>query len=194
MQYKGYEFEEVDVSEWMRYDADKQAAYHEWLQSITFGDATRPAGRSQEATKPEGTFTGNRSSEIRRMFLDGGRRIQMTAEEFAEKFGVHPVDNHFRRPLLKLLEPGEVLRVSLGAGLISVFTEFDAMTGSNLEADAYRRQGAISERERIKGLVSALAVDFAGNALTGIYKANLFAAIDLGLTVSDISQEATTTK
>ncbi|MFK9897405.1 hypothetical protein ACJEQF_25240, partial [Klebsiella pneumoniae] len=94
------------------------------LQSITFGDATRPAGRSQEAAKAEGTFTGNRSSEIRRMFLDGGRRIQMTADQFTEKFGVHPVDNHFRRPLLKLLEPGEVLRVSLGAGLIIVFTEF----------------------------------------------------------------------
>ena len=188
MQYKGYEFEEVDVSEWMQYDAEKQAAYHEWLQSITFGDTTRQAGRSQEAAKTEGTFTGNRSKEIRRMFLDGGRRIQMTAEEFVEKFGAHPVDNHFRRPLLKLLEPGEVLRVSLGAGLISVFTEFDAMTGSNLEAEAHRRQGAISERERIKGLVAALAVDFAGNALTGIYKANLFAAIDLGLTASDISQ------
>lgn len=194
MQYKGYEFEEVDVSEWMRYDAEKQAAYHEWLQSITFGDATRPAGQSQESSKPEGSFTGNRSSEIRRMFLDGGRRIQMTAEEFAEKFGVNPVDNHFRRPLLKLLEPGEVLRVSLGSGLISVFTEFDAATASSLEAEAHRRQGAISERERIKGLVASLAVDFAGNALTGIYKANLFAAIDLGLTASDISQEATTTK
>lgn len=188
MQYKGYEFEEVDVSEWMKYDAEKQAAYHEWLQSITFGDTTRPAGRSQEAAKPEGTFTGNRSSEIRRMFLDGGRRIQMTAEEFVEKFGVHPVDNHFRRPLLKLLEHGEVLRVSLGAGSISVFTEFDERAGSHLEAETYRRQGAISERERIKGLVAALAVDFAGDALAGIYKANLFAAIDLGLTASDISQ------
>ncbi len=153
MQYKGYEFEEVDVSEWMQYDAEKQAAYHEWLQSITFGDATRPAGRSQESAKQEGTFTGNRSSEIRRMFLDGGRRIQMTAEEFVEKFGVNPVDNHFRRPLLKLLEPGEVLRVSLGAGLISVFTEFDAMTVSNLEAEAYRRQGAISEREKILAII-----------------------------------------
>lgn len=153
MQYKGYEFEEVDVSEWMQYDAEKQAAYHEWLQSITFGDTTRPAGRSQEATKPEGTFTGNRSSEIRRMFLDGGRRIQMTAEEFAEKFGVHPVDNHFRRPLLKLMEPGEVLRVSLGSGLITVFTEFDERTGSHLEAEAYRRQGAISEREKILAII-----------------------------------------
>ena len=153
MQYKGYEFEEVDVSEWMRYDAEKQAAYHEWLQSITFGDSTRPAGRSQKAAKPEGTFTGNRSSEIRRMFLDGGRRIRMTAEEFAEKFGVHPVDNHFRRPLLKLLEPGEVLRVSLGAGLISVFTEFDERTGSNLDAEAYRRQGANSERERCLAII-----------------------------------------
>lgn len=153
MQYKGYEFEEVDVSEWMRYDAEKQAAYHEWLQSITFGDATRPAARSQVASNPEGTFTGNRSSEIRRMFLDGGRRIQMTAEEFVEKFGVNPVDNHFRRPLLKLLEPGEVLRVSLGAGLISVFTEFYATTGSNLEAEAYRRQGAISERERCLAII-----------------------------------------
>ena len=87
------------------------------------------------------------------MFLDGGRRIQMTAEEFAEKFGVHPVDNHFRRPLLKLLEPGEVLRVSLGAGLISVFTEFDGEAGKNLEAEAYRRQGAISERERILAII-----------------------------------------
>ena len=153
MQYKGYEFEEVDVSEWMRYDADKQAAYHEWLQSITFGDTSRSAGRSQEAAKHEGTFTGNRSSEIRRMFLDGGRHIQMTADEFVEKFGVHPVDNHFRRPLLKLLEPGEVLRVSLVAGLISVFTELDAMTGSNLEAEAYRRQGAISERKKILAII-----------------------------------------
>lgn len=193
MQYKGYEFEEVDVSEWMEYDAEKQAAYHEWLQSITFGGSPWVDDRPV-AEKSPAAFTGNRSSEIRRMFLDGGRRIQMTAEEFVEKFGVHPVDNHFRRPLLKLLEPGEVLRVSLGAGLISVFTEFDAMTGSNLEAEAYRRQGAISERERIKGLVAALAVDFAGHAMTGIYKANLFAAIDLGLTASDISQEATTTQ
>lgn len=191
MQYKGYEFEEVDVSEWMQYDAEKQTAYHEWLQSITFGE---PESNHQAGRATEGTFKGNRSKEIRRMFLDGGRRIQMTADQFTEKFGVHPVDNHFRRPLLKLLEPGEVLRVSLGAGLISVFTEFDAMTGSNLEAEAYRRQGAISERERIKGLVSALAVDFAGNALTGLYKANLFAAIDMGLTASDISKEATTTK
>lgn len=153
MQYKGYEFEEVDVSEWMRYDAEKQAAYHEWLQSITFGDATRPAGRSQVSSKPEGTFAGNRSSEIRRMFLDGGRRIQMTAEEFAEKFGVHPVDNHFRRPLLKLLEPGEVLRVSLGAGLIIVSTEFDDSAGRDLEADAYRQQGVHSERERVLSIV-----------------------------------------
>ncbi len=185
MQYKGYEFEVVDVSEWMQYDAEKQAAYHEWLQSIMFGE---PEDNHQAGRAIEGTFTGNRSSEIRRMFLDGGRRIQMTAEEFVEKFGVYPVDNHFRRPLLKLLEPGEVLRVSLGAGLISVFTEFDAMTSSHLETEAYRRQGAISERERIKGLVAALAVDFAGNALTGIYKANLFAAIDLGLTASDISK------
>lgn len=174
MQYKGYEFEEVDVSEWMQYDADKQAAYHEWLQSITFGDATRPAGRSQEAEKMEGTFTGNRSSEIRRMFLDGGRRIQMTAEEFAEKFGVNPVDNHFRRPLLKLLEPGEVLRVSLGAGLISVFTEFDAMTGSHLEAEAYRQQGAISERERILAIIDEVMPD--GIMLKG-YKLALKAKI-----------------
>lgn len=153
MQYKGYEFEEVDVSEWMRYDAEKQAAYHEWLQSITFGDATRPAVLSQEAAKPEGTFTGNRSSEIRRMFLDGGRRIQMTAEEFAEKFGVHPVDNHFRRPLLKLLEPGEALRVSLGGGLIVVFTEFDAKASGNLEAEAHKRQGIHLERERCLAIV-----------------------------------------
>lgn len=174
MQYKGYEFEEVDVSEWMQYDADKQATYHEWLQSITFGDTTRPAGRSQEAAKPEGAFTGNRSSEIRRMFLDGGRRIQMTAEEFVEKFGVHPVDNHFRRPLLKLLEPGEVLRVSLVAGLISVFTEFDAMTGSNLEAEAYRRQGAISERERILAVIDEVMPD--GIMLKG-YKLALIAKI-----------------
>ena len=187
MQYKGYEFEEVDVSEWMKYDAEKQAAYHEWLQSITFGCSPGVDDRPV-AEKTPAAFTGNRSKEIRRMFLDGGRRIQMTAEEFVEKFGVHPVDNHFRRPLLKLLESGEVLRVSLGAGLISVFTEFDGEAGKNLEAEAYRQQGAISERERIKGLVSALAVDFAGNALTGIYKANLFAAIDLGLTASDISQ------
>lgn len=153
MQYKGYEFEEVDVSEWMQYDAEKQAAYHEWLKSITFGDANRPAGRSKEGAKTEGTFTGNRSSEIRRMFLDGGRRIQMTAEEFAEKFGVHPVDNHFRRPLLKLLEPGEVLRVSLGAGLIVVFTEFDAKAGGNLEAEAHKRQGVHLERERCLAIV-----------------------------------------
>lgn len=150
MQYKGYEFEEVDVSEWMQYDAEKQAAYHEWLQSITFGE---PEGNHQAGRANEGTFTGNRSSEIRRMFLDGGRRIQMTAEEFAEKFGVHPVDNHFRRPLLKLLEPGEVLRVSLGAGLISVFTEFDEMAGSHQEAEAYRKQGAISERERCLSII-----------------------------------------
>lgn len=150
MQYKGYEFEEVDVSEWMQYDAEKQAAYHEWLQSITFGG---PEGNHQAGRANEGTFKGNRSKEIRRMFLDGGRRIQMTAQEFVEKFGVHPVDNHFRRPLLKLLEPGEVLRVSLGAGLISVFTEFDAMTGSHLEAEAYRRQGAISEREKILAII-----------------------------------------
>ena len=150
MQYKGYEFEEVDVSEWMKYDAEKQAAYHEWLQSITFGEQE---DNHQADLAIEGTFKGNRSKEIRRMFLDGGRRIQMTAEEFAEKFGVHPVDNHFRRPLLKLLEPGEVLRVSLGAGLISVFTEFDERTGSHLEAEAYRKQGAISEREKILAII-----------------------------------------
>lgn len=174
MQYKGYDFEEVDVSEWMRYDEEKQAAYHEWLQSITFGDATRTDGRSQEASNPEGTFTGNRSKEIRRMFLDGGRRIQMTAEEFAEKFGVHPVDNHFRRPLLKLLEPGEVLRVSLGAGLISVFTEFDAMTGSNLEAEAYRRHGAISERERILAIIDEV---MPGGIMLRGYKLALIAKI-----------------
>ncbi|CAH1616134.1 hypothetical protein UGKSKPNP2_00043 [Klebsiella phage UGKSKpnP2] len=152
MQYKGYEFEEVDVSEWMQYDADKQAAYHEWLQSITFGDATE-AEPHQVAAKPEGTFKGNRSKEIRRMFLDGGRRIQMTADQFTEKFGVHPVDNHFRRPLLKLLEPGEVLRVSLGAGLIIVSTEFDDSAGRDLEADAYRQQGVHSERERVLSIV-----------------------------------------
>lgn len=174
MQYKGYEFEEVDVSEWMKYDADKQAAYHEWLQSITFGDATRPAGRSQEAEKPEGTFTGNRSSEIRRMFLDGGRRIQMTAEEFVEKFGVHPVDNHFRRPLLKLMEPGEVLRVSLGAGLISVFTEFDGKAGSHLEAEAYRKQGATSERERILAIIDEV---MPGGIMLKGYKLALIAKI-----------------
>lgn len=174
MQYKGYEFEEVDVSEWMRYDADKQAAYHEWMQSITFGDATRPAGRSQEAANPEGTFTGNRSKEIRRMFLDGGRRIQMTAEEFAEKFGVHPVDNHFRRPLLKLMEPGEVLRVSLVAGLISVFTEFDERASSHLEAEAYRRQGAISERERILAIIDEV---MPGGIMLKGYKLALIAKI-----------------
>lgn len=150
MQYKGYEFEEVDVSEWMQYDAKKQAAYHEWLQSITFGERedNHQAGRAIE-----GTFKGNRSKEIRRMFLDGGRRIQMTADQFTEKFGVHPVDNHFRRPLLKLLEPGEVLRVSLGAGLIIVSTEFDDSAGRDLEADAYRQQGVHSERERVLSIV-----------------------------------------
>lgn len=174
MQYKGYEFEEVDVSEWMQYDAEKQAAYHEWLQSITFGDATRPAGRSQEAANPEGTFTGNRSKEIRRMFLDGGRRIQMTAEEFEEKFGVNPVDNHFRRPLLKLLEPGEVLRVSLGAGLISVFTEFDGKAGSHLEAEAYRKQGATSERERILAIIDEV---MPGGIMLKGYKLALIAKI-----------------
>lgn len=150
MQYKGYEFEEVDVSEWMQYDAEKQAAYHEWLQSITFGE---PEGNHQAGRANEGTFTGNRSKEIRRMFLDGGRRIQMTADQFTKKFGVHPVDNHFRRPLLKLLEPGEVLRVSLGTGLITVFTEFDGKAGSHLEAEAYRKQGATSERERCLAII-----------------------------------------
>ena len=150
MQYKGYEFEEVDVSEWMQYDAEKQAAYHEWLQSITFGE---PEGNHQDGRAIEGTFTGNRSKEIRRMFLDGGRRIQMTADQFTEKFGVHPVDNHFRRPLLKLLDPGEVLRVSLGAGLIIVSTEFDDSAGRDLEADAYRQQGVHSERERVLSIV-----------------------------------------
>ena len=174
MQYKGYEFEEVDVSEWMRYDAEKQAAYHEWLQSITFGDATRQAGRSQVASNPEGTFTGNRSKEIRRMFLDGGRRIQMTAEEFVEKFGVNPVDNHFRRPLLKLLEPGEVLRVSLGAGLISVFTEFYGEAVKNLEAEAYMRQGAISERERILAIIDEV---MPGGIMLKGYKLALIAKI-----------------
>ena len=83
------------------------------------------------------------------MFLDGGRRIQMTAEEFVEKFGVNPVDNHFRRPLLKLLEPGEVLRVSPGAGLISVFTEFDAMTGSHRKP---RHTGGRALSPSVKGL------------------------------------------
>ena len=150
MQYKGYEFEEVDVSEWMQYDAEKQAAYHEWLQSITFGE---PEVKRQVASATGGTFTGNRSEEIRRMFLDGGRRIQMTAEQFAEKFGVYPVDNHFRRPLLKLLEPGEVLRVSLGAGLIVVFTEFDGEAGKTLEAEAHRQHGVHSERERCLAIV-----------------------------------------
>ena len=150
MQYKGYEFEEVDVSEWMQYDAEKQAAYHEWLQSITFGE---PEGNHQAGRVAEGTFKGNRSKEIRRMFLDGGRRIQMTADQFMEKFGVHPVDNHFRRPLLKLLEPGEVLRVSLGAGLIIVSTEFDDSAGRDLEADAYRKQGVHSERKRVLSIV-----------------------------------------
>ena len=174
MQYKGYEFEEVDVSEWMKYDADKQAAYHEWLQSITFGDTTRPAGRSQEAAKPEGTFTGNRSSEIRRMFLDGGRRIQMTAEEFVEKFGVHPVDNHFRRPLLKLMEPGEVLRVSLGGGLVDVFTEFDGEAGKSLEAEAYRQQGIHSERERILSIIEEV---MPGGIMLKGYKLALIAKI-----------------
>ena len=174
MQYKGYEFEEVDVSEWMQYDTEKQAAYHEWLQSITFGNATRPAGRSQVAAKAEGTFTGNRSNEIRRMFLDGGRRIQMTAEEFVEKFGVNPVDNHFRRPLLKLLEPGEVLRVSLGAGLISVFTEFDGKAGSHLEAEAYRKQGATSERERILAIIDEV---MPGGIMLKGYKLALIAKI-----------------
>ena len=108
------------------------------------------------------------------MFLDGGRRIQMTAEEFVEKFGVNPVDNRFRRPLLKLLEPGEVLRVSLGAGLISVFTEFDAMTGSNLEAEAYRRQGAISERERILAIIDEV---MPGGIMLNGYKLALIAKI-----------------
>lgn len=46
------------------------------------------------------------------------------------------------------------------------------------------------ERARIKGLIDYLAVDFAGDALTGLYKANLFAAIDMGLTASDINKES----
>ncbi|QPB09516.1 hypothetical protein CPT_Solomon_058 [Klebsiella phage Solomon] len=155
MQYKGYEFEEVDVSEWMQYDAEKQAAYHEWLKSITFtSDSESLEERIANAgLLSNGEFHGNRSEEIRRMFLDGGRRIQMTAEQFAEKFGVYPVDNHFRRPLLKLLEPGEVLRVSLGAGLIVVFTEFDGKAGKSLEAEAHKQQGVHSERERCLAIV-----------------------------------------
>lgn len=171
MQYKGYEFEEVDVSEWMQYDAEKQAAYHEWLQSITFGE---PEGNHQAGRAIEGTFTGNRSKEIRRMFLDGGRRIQMTADQFTEKFGVHPVDNHFRRPLLKLLEPGEVLRVSLGAGLIVVFTEFDGKAGKNMEAEARRQQGIHSERERILSIIEEVMPS--GIMLKG-YKLALIAKI-----------------
>lgn len=171
MQYKGYEFEEVDVSEWMQYDAEKQAAYHEWLQSITFGE---PEGNHQAGRAKEGTFTGNRSKEIRSMFLDGGRRIQMTADQFTEKFGVHPVDNHFRRPLLKLLEPGEVLRVSLGAGLIVVFTEFDGKAGKNLEAEAHRQQGIYSERERILSIIEEVMPS--GIMLKG-YKLALIAKI-----------------
>lgn len=173
MQYKGYEFEEVDVSEWMQYDAEKQAAYHEWLQSITFGGSPGVDDRPV-AEKSPAAFNGNRSKEIRRMFLDGGRRIQMTAEEFAEKFGVHPVDNHFRRPLLKLLEPGEVLRVSLGAGLISVFTEFDGKAGSHLEAEAYRKQGATSERERILAIIDEV---MPGGIMLKGYKLALIAKI-----------------
>lgn len=171
MQYKGYEFEEVDVSEWMQYDAEKQAAYHEWLQSITFGEQE---GNHQAGRANEGTFTGNRSKEIRRMFLDGGRRIQMTADQFTEKFGVHPVDNHFRRPLLKLLEPGEVLRVSLGAGLIVVFTEFDGKAGKNMEAEAHRQQGIHSERERILSIIEEVMPS--GIMLKG-YKLALIAKI-----------------
>ena len=64
--------------------------------------------------------------------------------------------------------------MSLGAGLISVFTEFDAMTGSHLEAEAYRRQGAISERERILSIINEVMPE--GIMLKG-YKLALIAKI-----------------
>ena len=87
---------------------------------------------------------------------------------------MYPVDNHFRRPLLKLLEPGEVLRVSLGAGLIVVFTEFDAKAGGNLEAEAHKQQGVHSERERILSIIEEVMPS--GIMLKG-YKLALIAKI-----------------
>lgn len=126
---------------------------------------------------------------LRARFIAAGHDLLISDSEYRlATRGSGLYDSTISSALKRFAKPGEKIsrRVVNGFYHITIAEDLSKEAAAKSHEDSIRKD----ERERIKGLVAALAVDFAGDALTGIYKATLFAAIDLGLNASDIIQEA----
>lgn len=126
---------------------------------------------------------------LRMRFATAGQDLKISVDEYRlATRGSGLYDSTITSSLKRFVTPGKRISRRFADGFyhIKIVDDLSREAAAKSHEDSIRKE----ERERIKGLVAALAVDFAGNALTGIYKATLFAAIDLGLTASDISQEA----
>lgn len=126
---------------------------------------------------------------LRMRFTTAGQDLMISESEYRlATRGSGLYDSTITSALKRFVTPGKRIsrRMVNGFYHVTIADDLSKEATAKSHEDSIRKE----ERERIKGLVSALAVDFAGDALTGVYKSNLFAAIDLGLNASDISKEA----
>lgn len=126
---------------------------------------------------------------LRARFAAAGHDLLISDSEYRlATRGSGLYDSTITSSLKRFVIPGKRISRRFVDGFyhVTITEDFSKEAVAKSHEDSIRKE----ERERIKGLVAALAVDFAGNALTGIYKATLFAAIDLGLNASDINQDA----
>lgn len=122
---------------------------------------------------------------LRHRFTDAGHDLMISEAEYKlATRGSGLYDSTITSALKRFATPGKRIsrRMVNGFYHITIADDLSKEAQTKAHDDAIRHE----ERARIKGLVAALAVDFAGNALTGIYKANLFAAIDSGISAKDI--------
>lgn len=126
---------------------------------------------------------------LRMRFAEAGQDLKISVDEYRlATRGSGLYDSTITSALKRFVTPGK--RIS--RRFVDGFYHIKIVDDLSKEVVAKSHDESIrqDERARIKGLIAALAVDFAGDALTGLYKANLFAAIDMGLTASDINKES----
>ena len=126
---------------------------------------------------------------LRMRFAEAGQDLKISVDEYRlATRGSGLYDSTITSALRRFVTPGK--RIS--RRFVDGFYHIKIVDDLSKEAVTKSHDESIrqDERTRIKGLIAALAVDFAGDALTGLYKANLFAAIDMGLTASDINKES----
>ena len=122
-------------------------------------------------------------------FATAGQNLKISVDEYRlATRGSGLYDSTITSSLKRFVTPGKRISRRFVDGFyhIKIVDDLSKEAVTKSHDESIRKE----ERARIKGLIDALATDFAGDALTGLYKANLFAAIDMGLTASDINKES----